>query len=403
MYCQHAFWRDPHSAFFNHSVAYQMRYTETRKSQAREFIAAAESPEYAPRTQSTDPLICAVVISVKRSRIQYLNETVGSALEGLDKYERNALSLQVLFADTDPSIHPDYERHWLNTVDYASGYNISSEQLKKLEGYKRDQKVRAKALFDYTYALDQCLNKTDAPYIGIFEDDIVFADSWLVKTIQALADIEKKGTDWLYLRIFWTDVMLGWDRDIDPWYTNPILLYILALGFTYTAAFGLHRRIKHSRSQTDVNVLYIILCVTVPAIVTLIFMIGQNSLFPLDGLQRMDVKGCCTQSLIFSRPQVSALAARLRSVHPDQTDLIMEEYADEAGLARFALAPQLVQHVGLVSSRGTRRRDSRSNWAFYFEDFDPEKLRWEHEQLSNWATWRPESSSSALSSWDPYG
>jgi hypothetical protein len=52
---------------------------------------------------------------------------------------------------------------------------------------------------DYTYILDQCY-LTRAPYIGIFEDDIIFADGWLAKTLRALHDIEDqlKARNWLF-------------------------------------------------------------------------------------------------------------------------------------------------------------------------------------------------------------
>lgn len=42
---------------------------------------------------------------------------------------------------------------------------------------------------DYIYVLDQFLNQTTAPFIAIFEDDIVFADGWLSKTVQALTQL----------------------------------------------------------------------------------------------------------------------------------------------------------------------------------------------------------------------
>lgn len=237
--------------------------------------------------------------------------------------------------------------------------------------------------------LDQCYNKTTAPYIAILEDDIIFADSWLAKTLPALTEIGQKSTTWLYLRLFWTDVMLGWDKDIDSWYTNPIFNYILALAVTYTFAFYQHKRLKQTRANIDVNAFFILTCVTIPAFITLVFMIGRNSLMPLEGLQRMDVKGCCTQALIYPRSQVQDLADMLLRVDPDQTDLIIKDYANELGLARYALAPQLVQHVGLVSSRGTKMKNSRTNWAFYFEKFNAKKLRREHDELVKSGIWKP--------------
>lgn len=236
--------------------------------------------------------------------------------------------------------------------------------------------------------LDQCYKNTTAPYIAIFEDDIVLADSWLAKTVTALDEIRQKSVPWLYLRLWWTDVMLGWDKEIDSWYTNPILAYLVALGVTYALAFGLQKHLKRTRSSIDVSALNIFMCITIPAFITLIFMVGRNSIYPMSGLQRMDVKGCCTQALIYPRSQVPGVADMLRTVPTDQTDFLIEDYANGLGLARYALAPQLVQHVGLSSSRGTRRKNSRTNWSFYFEGFSARKLREEHDRLVESTGWK---------------
>lgn len=65
----------------------------------------------------------------------------------------------------------------------------------------------------------------------------------------------------------------------------------------------------------------------------------------------MNKYGCCTQALVFPRAQVPNLIAYLTHRNSGQTDTIIEECADEFELGRYALAPQVVQHIGLVSSR----------------------------------------------------
>ena len=123
-----------------------MKYTTVREAEAKTLIDGAEVGTDLPREASANPVICAAVISVKRKEIQYLNGTVGSLLEGLTDEERNSLNVQVLFADLDPSVHPDYERGWLNILDFWSGYDISPEQMEMLREYKEKEKIRAKAI-----------------------------------------------------------------------------------------------------------------------------------------------------------------------------------------------------------------------------------------------------------------
>lgn len=82
-------------------------------------------------------------------------------------------------------------------------------------------------------------------------------------------------------------------------------------------------------------------CFVLPLFSILIFMIGKNSIIPLSGLNRMDQKGCCTQALIYLRQHVSEIATMLLDREAGQTDLEVDKWADEQGLARYAISPQV--------------------------------------------------------------
>lgn len=85
---------------------------------------------------SNDPVICAGIVTVKRDPLQYLNKTIGSMLAGLTDEERSAMHIRLLFAETEPQMHPDYRQHWLDHLESAETYNVSSEDfvhLRELE------------------------------------------------------------------------------------------------------------------------------------------------------------------------------------------------------------------------------------------------------------------------------
>ena len=240
---------------------------------------------------------------------------------------------------------------------------------------------------DYMYMLEQCYNETSAPYIAMFEDDIIFAEGWLSKTLEALAEIRQKSTQWLYLRLFYTEAFLGWDKDIDSWYTHPVFQFVLAILVAYTFAYTLRRVCRYKAPGKGRSILNIATFVTIPLFITLIFMIGRNSLIPLHGVERMDTKGCCAQALVFPRSQVPNVTAMLRErLHP--RDFIIEKWANEKELARYAVAPQLVQHVGLVSSHGLKEKYTRKTFAHAFEAYDADTMKREHERLARWGIWR---------------
>lgn len=61
---------------------------------------------------------------------------------------------------------------------------------------------------------------------------------------------------------------------------------------------------------------------------------------------------------------------------------MIDYYAREKGLPMLALRPQVVQHVGVKSSRGSGDEAGRSMRAFWFEDYEAGTLRREHERLT---------------------
>jgi hypothetical protein len=63
------------------------------------------------------------------------------------------------------------------------------------------------------------------------------------------------------------------------------------------------------------------------------------------------------------------------------TDVMIDYYADQIKVDRLALGPQVLQHVGLKSSRDNSEINGRSTRAFWFEEYDPLVLRKEHDQL----------------------
>lgn len=96
----------------------------------------------------------------------------------------------------------------------------------------------------------------------------------------------------------------------------------------------------------------------------------------------MNKYGCCTQALVFPRNEIPGLVAYLRGIGHGQTDTMIEEYADANSKERLALAPQVVQHVGLESSRDNTFVNSQSTWAFRFEEQNAGTLRRERELLT---------------------
>lgn len=72
-------------------------------------------------------------------------------------------------------------------------------------------------------------------------------------------------------------------------------------------------------------------------------------------------------ALVFPRSGASDLLKELRELQRGgQTDALIEKYADRTAFERFALAPRVVQHVGLISNRNNLEINTKSTWVFWF-------------------------------------
>jgi hypothetical protein len=221
----------------------------------------------------------------------------------------------------------------------------------------------------------------------MFEDDIILAAGWMAKVRQALSQIKEQAlknptlSNWIYLRLFFTETALGWEVKDDYWYGHMTYTLLLASFIGASLLLSLRFLVPRTQWHLDNPTIVILSAITIPAFVLLAFMIGKFSLFPIHGVVTMNVHGCCTQALLFPKEQIPALIEHLRGIGHGQTDTMIEDYADQTGKQRLALGPQVVQHVGLESSRGNSLVNGQSTWAFWFEEYNPRRLEREHDAL----------------------
>ncbi|CZT25541.1 uncharacterized protein RCC_11274 [Ramularia collo-cygni] len=205
----------------------------------------------------------------------------------------------------------------------------------------------------------------------------------------ALEELESRSSHWLYLRLFYTETSLGWEVESDFWYRNKPLFYFVATASSAMMLFSTRSFYPGARTWLDLATISVLTLVAAPAFATFFFMVGKYNLFPLNGVERMDKFGCCTQALVFPRSGAVDLLEELRGhQRGGQTDALIEEYADRTGYERFALAPQVVQHVGLISSRNNLEINTKSTWAFWFEAQNGRELHHEHMRLAAEVDWQ---------------
>lgn len=292
-YCSHAYSHDPTSFFFDPSKGYQRVYSSKREKQADAFIDSANRAGGQPSSQSS-PSICLGVATIARTKEQYIRRTIGSLLEGLTDDQRGSIHLAVFFAQTDPSQHPIYNEPWLkNLANEILQYDVSNETMARLHALEENHHFWNKSMFDYQYLLKKCVD-TGSDWIMIIEDDVLAKEGWYIQATDALRDIQMrmKRHEWLYLRLFYTEKLFGWNSEEWPQYLGWSMLAFVVTATTLVISRSYSRRLRKHLSNISI---ILVCCLCLPATILLYFMAGRVSMQPPpSGLHRMEQFGCCS-------------------------------------------------------------------------------------------------------------
>lgn len=386
--------RDPTSIFFDPRKGYQPRYSELRRKQATEYIAAHNTTELSghPRVVNPKKKLCVGVPSMGRRGAQYIPDAIGSLLEGLTVDERSDFLLMVFIPHTDPTTHPSYGEAWLHDLtDHVLIYDLDESDKDDLRVMEEEGGAfLTKGLYDYTYLLSKCIDQ-DTPYIAILEDDTIAMDGWFHRTVAAIREAERQtelrcdNCQFLYLRLFYTETLMGWNSE--EW---AIYLYwsLIAAGALAVFILVLHKIKSLSKlcrslgPQRAILLAYSGLMVAI----LLFFALGRMTVLPIPpGISEMNKFGCCSQALVFPRQKALELVSFFGDRRAGFADVLIEEFAGQRSELRFAVTPSLVQHVGLESSKRTGDAPviREGIWNFRFERFDAEQLKTEHEFGTN--------------------
>jgi hypothetical protein len=146
--CRERFWRDPHSAFFNSDHVYDFEYTAQRRAHADDYIDLANTRGDAAQFYKAGEEIamCAAFVTIKRDQ-PYFSEAIGTMLMNMTEAERNLLYTYALFGNPDPTIHPDWDKPWLDALlDEAGSYEVDDVQLENLRQWEQTKDFQKKGL-----------------------------------------------------------------------------------------------------------------------------------------------------------------------------------------------------------------------------------------------------------------
>ncbi|KAK1143454.1 hypothetical protein N8T08_006782 [Aspergillus melleus] len=390
IFCHFNSARDPGSAFFQPRVGYRPQYSPQRIEESLQFLSTLnQSAELSaqPARNRSAPIrnvdVCVGIVTVKRPLHQNFDTTIGSILDNLTSEQRSTLAVQVLFALTNATDHPDYQQPWVpNAIDRVLTYDDFGEHQGSLRRLERTGNIKKKSLIDYRLSLQSCYEDTDASWFVMLEDDVLAHKSWYAQTMESLQRIDEwKRTglvhDWLYLRLFYTEKFLGWSSEHWPIYLS---WSVAAVSLVASMGFYVRRKARASHHILSNLFLAIVCFVCVPLMIGLYFLSGRMTMRPMKpGIHLMNRNGCCSQALVFPRAPIPDLIDRLEEMEdarqPKAVDTVIERMGNDLFYDRLAISPPLMQHVGAASYKEDKKkwkgeyavRGAHGVWSMEFE------------------------------------
>ncbi|KAM0321998.1 hypothetical protein ACHAQA_009739 [Verticillium albo-atrum] len=409
LFCYFNSFDDPSSIFFDEARAFDERFSLTRTADAEHLL---EVLTYGPPTPKVEkpagsrPFLCIGIPSVARNTISFLPQTIATLVDTLTPEERSSIHIVTLLADRDPTHHPAFGAPWLERmVDEALIYTVGNGSLtpKKLDSVTRaiPFDVRGKGRgtervenmrLDHSVLVDTC-RANGARYFALVEDDIVASRDWFPRFKSGLETVEARtaepgAQDWLYFRLFYSELFMGWNSEewleyskvIFELYVGALALFLILRKTCPTASFPFGTASKHSHSRYGARhnaawMAALVFGLWLPATIVLYFAAGRVSthrmsqslsIWPKSGVREMPQYGCCAQGLVFPDRHLDKFHSLLVNPPFDfPGDMKLEDLARDQGLTKWALDPSVFQHVGLKeSSDGTQRKEV---WNFSFE------------------------------------
>ncbi len=231
----------------------------------------------------------------------------------------------------------------------------------------------------YTSAMRWCMDRK-ARFSVVLEDDVVAEKNFMSKLQfvlkRCLAD--KEGKKWAFLKLFYPEKFQGWGNS--PSNVVELLMFTSLFSFllTFLSAivfFGpMAIDLNTWRVYTKRPIMYFRLVFTHLCVLFVLLSLGRahweemrkGSLF---FISVVEAKGCCTPAVVYPGTHLKEIVEFLESRTSSRSfpyDLIMDQFVDEKGLNKLLTVPNLVNHIGMISSLSVKGRKRVSEFDLLF-------------------------------------
>lgn len=398
---------DPGSIFFRAKAAYRRRYSAYREADAQIWLEkAGVKPLIESSTKAKlNEFLCIGIPTVNRPNNAFLETSLGSLTDSLSEAERASIHIIVLLADPDPKKHTSYGKPWLSRLaDDVITYEFEGESVwpvrepddayrelpRDLTGRGRSNDRAENMQLDHSVLLEAC-QQHGSPYFALIQDDVIASRDWLQRLWRGVAELEnspkENEKDWLYLRLFHNEGLMGWNNEEVLQYMKIIVAMYAVVGSILLIIMRCCRR-RRRASRTRAKSVgsgtsalrppaahsfeyfsLLALGLWIPASIALFFMAGRVTFHRLTHrtpyVREMPEYGCCAQGLVFPQRHLDGMMTLLREPPYNlPVDMLIEAHALQNGLTKWALDPSILQHLGRAESSDHGRVGNVWNFSF---------------------------------------
>lgn len=329
------------------------RENDRRASEAERALKAfAHRDNYLLRRNRTvkGPEFCFVVPSVSRpSNVRYLTQLVAAILPQISGTD----SVFMILNAEGPKHTEVTQLSSIVHVETTNDEHHKSVYMKEKE--------------DYVHGLEWCL-KNRAKFSLMIEDDVLPPSDFIQRLKFVLRNrTPSEGKRWAFLKLYYPEKWEGWAfewRIVLELIVTALFGGLILTALAYLFQFFLAQTLPHKFE------VIIMLLFSSTFVLYLLFSLGRPHWLSLRTLNPhfssvVSSPGCCTPAVVYPQAHLADLIEYLRNSESSRKlpiDLALDKFANERGLEHLLVVPNMVKHIGFVSSlgkSGNRPKDFR--------------------------------------------
>ena len=304
------------------------------------------------RINLTDLDVCIVVLTKqRRANPRYLSQTVASIAGQLRNFKSTRYSFAVY------NVGGDEHKEAIEIAKFVPVVHNKTIPLHNGDEYDSQR-------MGYTSAMQWCLLK-NASYNLILEDD-VFASNRFVSNLLFILNHcirDKRGEEWGLLKLYYPEKYQGWGNSVSNIVEFVMFSLLFSFLFTCLSAFVFFGPIVIDAKTYRIisvkrHVLYFRFIFTTVCVIFVLLSLGRahweelRKISPLM-ISVVEAKGCCIPAVLYPRTHFEELIQFLNSRRSTKLlphDLAIDQFIEERGLRKLLAVPNLVNHLGMISS-----------------------------------------------------